>query len=151
MTTKVFVYGSLLFDEVVECLTGKSFHSEEASLADYARYAVQREDRVAKGPAIVYEPGKVVNGRLLLDIDSDALRVFDRFECGEGDFARYERVSVFVTLWNGAVVPADTYRAVKEFRPFLHGDWSEEDFKARHLEFYVKEWIPLLRRKWGLG
>jgi gamma-glutamylcyclotransferase (GGCT)/AIG2-like uncharacterized protein YtfP len=151
MTASVFVYGSLLFDEVVERLTGKLFRAEEASLADHARYAVKEEGRVAKGPAIICEPGKVVQGRLLRDIDSDTLRILDRFECGDPDHSRYERVSVSVTLQSGEVVPAETYRAATELRPFLCGDWSEKDFKAGHLEFYLNEWIPLLRQEWGMS
>ena len=151
MTTSVFVYGSLLFDEVVERLTGKLFQAEEASLADHARYAIQQEGRVAKGPAIICEPGRVVKGRLLKDIDPDTLRIFDRFEFGDTDPSRYERVSVVVTLRYGEMVPAETYRAVTGLRPFLCGDWSEKDFKVRHLEFYVNDWLPRLRQQWGMS
>ena len=150
MTTMVFVYGSLLFDEVVECLTGKLFPAEAAKLADHGRYAVKQEGRIAKGPAIIYEPGKVVEGRMLRDIDSHALRILDKFECGDADFPRFRRVAVSVTLRSGEMMSAETYRAVAELRPFLWGDWSEKDFKAKYLGFYVNEWIPLLRQKWEM-
>ena len=149
--SSVFVYGSLMFDEVVECLTGKLFQTEPARLADHARYAVRQEGRVAKGPAITNEPGSEVAGRLLLDVDSDTLRILDRFECGDVDVSRYERVTVSVTLHSGKMMRAETYRAVAEFRPFLSGAWSEHDFKAQHLRYYVEEWIPRLRKEWTLA
>lgn len=146
----VFVYGSLLFDEVVECLTGKVFSAEAASLTDHARYAIEQEGRIAKGPAIVYEPGQRVNGRLLRNVDEGTLRLLDWFECGDADPPRYERVQLSVSIRTGESVPAEAYRARDELRPFLHGKWSKHEFRTRHLEFYTKEWIPrLLRRRTG--
>ena len=104
---------------------------------------------MARGPAIIYEPGKEVKGRVLRNVDSDTLLILDRFECGDADFSRYERATVSVALRSGKMMFAETYRAAAGFRPFLSGAWSERDFKSQHLEYYVKELIPRFRKEWA--
>ncbi|WP_263081698.1 gamma-glutamylcyclotransferase [Endozoicomonas sp. Mp262] len=150
MAINVFVYGSLLFDEIVVHLTGQSFHTEPALLINHARYAIHQKDRIAKGPAIIYEAGKTVNGKLLIDITPEALAILDKYESGDADASGYERVTVSVILKNGSKKSAQTYRAIDTMRPFLYGSWSQHDFKENHLAWYLMTRIPTLKRQWEL-
>ena len=94
MSTAIFTYGSLLFTEIMQAVTGKLFPSQSATLRDYARYGV----RSANYPGIIPAPGAYVEGRLYQDVDQAAVEHLDFFE---GDL--YRRVSVDVDAGSGIV------------------------------------------------
>ncbi len=100
MTTDLFVYGSLLFDDVFRAVTGRSADHEPAVLADHARYRV----RGASYPAVVPEPGAETEGVVYARLDDDTMAALDRFE---GDMYTRERVAV--RLPSGQQKQVDTY------------------------------------------
>jgi gamma-glutamylcyclotransferase (GGCT)/AIG2-like uncharacterized protein YtfP len=86
----LFVYGTLMDDALVHQLTGRSFRTEPAVLAGYRRCVP------AGGyPYIVPDAAASVQGRVLHDVDTAALRIFDDYE-DEGRL--YRRTEVVVTL-----------------------------------------------------
>ena len=96
MSTAIFTYGSLLFTEIMQAVTGKLFPSQSAVLRDYARYRV----RGANYPGIVPAPGLSVEGQLYQDVDQAAVEHLDFFE---GDL--YRRISVDVDTESGIMRP----------------------------------------------
>eukprot|EP00268_Persea_americana_P031206 TRINITY_DN3030_c0_g2_i9.p1 TRINITY_DN3030_c0_g2~~TRINITY_DN3030_c0_g2_i9.p1 ORF type:complete len:142 (+),score=23.21 TRINITY_DN3030_c0_g2_i9:142-567(+) len=85
----VFVYGSLLADEVVHVLLKRVPDSSPAILNNFHRFSIK--GRVY--PAILPVENKKVTGRVLLGITDPELGVLDTFEDVE-----YERKAVEVSL-----------------------------------------------------
>ena len=85
----LFVYGTLMEDDVVAQLTGRRFRKDPAVLAGYRRV-------VPEGgfPFIVPQPDAVVEGFLLHELDEGAVQLLDRYE-DEGHL--YRRTAVVVS------------------------------------------------------
>ena len=141
MKKNVFVYGTLIFPEIVFSLTNKKFLMKDAILKGYKRFKVNDPHREQKGPALIEEKGGEVRGKILFDVDKDTIKILDKFE-GES----YEKKKVFVSV-NGKKVEAIVYLGTNFNKDFLHGEWSEEEFKQKHLDFYLKKRIPEILKK----
>ena len=141
----IFVYGTLLCDEVVRALTGTVLGSVDATLTGYRRMRVHQPGRDAKGPALTPAPGHHTHGRLLLDVDDRCLRILDLVELSGNNF---ERVTVEVETAQGGMLQAEVYRATEAFREHLQDDWSLEEFRERHLDHNLVHRIPRLVAQW---
>ncbi len=136
MSTAVFTYGSLLFAEIMQAVTGTHFPSQSAVLKDYARYRV----RCASYPGIVPAPGTSVAGRLYLGVDSAAVEHLDFFE---GDL--YERISVDVHTDEG-ILSAQTYIIPPGKAHHLSETaWDPDAFRAHDYDTFLKQCEPLFR------
>ncbi|CAN1324160.1 AIG2-like protein D [Linum perenne] len=104
---KVFVYGSLMADEVVRVLLNRVPHSSAALLNSYHRFSIK--GRVY--PAILPVDNKKVKGRVLFGITDPELLVLDIFEDVE-----YQRRTVEVSLceWKKAHM-SDFVKMTAEF------------------------------------
>ncbi len=123
---QVFVYGSLLFPELVEALTGRSFESREATLKNYRRFCVQGADF----PAVFPQKGSEVHGRILLNVDKQSLDVLNFYEGDE-----YACRSEIVETENGSA-EALVY-VWQSGREHLNGDWNEKHFEEKWLRDYI--------------
>lgn len=133
----VFTYGSLMFPEVWERVTGSGLRGEPARLHGF-------EARVIDGqsyPALVPKPGGVTDGVVYLEVGSVEVERLDGFE---GDF--YERLEVEVeAAMAGAEgkytsVKAEVYAAaVPEDPRILDERWRPEVFRDRHLAVFLRE------------
>lgn len=110
MPTDLFVYGSLLFEEVFQAVTGVSPPHTPAVLEGFARYRV----RDATYPAIVPEAGARTEGAVYEELDAEAMRALDRFE---GDM--YTREHVEVRRADGTTATVETYVFVASLRHLL--------------------------------
>ncbi len=136
MSTAVFTYGSLLFAEIMQAVTGTHFPSQSAVLKDYARYRV----RNASYPGIVPAPGTSVAGRLYLGVDSAAVEHLDFFE---GDL--YERISVDVHTDEG-ILSAQTYVIAPDKAHHLSETaWDPDAFRTHDYDTFLKQCEPLFR------
>lgn len=133
----IFVYGTLIFPEIVFALTGKNFKTQNATLEGYRRYKIFDDNIPRRYPAIAESEGHKVEGKILFEVDEESLKILDFFE--EEDYFRKEltvltdndrKVSAFVYLWNS------------ELKEKLKSDWSPEEFEKEHLQEYVLEVIP---------
>jgi len=86
----LFVYGTLMDDALVFELTGRRFRTAPATLNGFRKVSPR-----LGYPYVVVDPGGVVNGLALYDVDAEALRRFDVYE-DEGRL--YRRVEVAVTV-----------------------------------------------------
>jgi len=128
----VFVYGSLLFPEIVKGLTGRSFQTKEAMLNGYHRCAVKDADY----PAIVERPGSQVNGKILLNLDNRSYEILRFFEGDE-----YQCVKVDVQTANGKF-SACVFVWVGVDKMLEQTDWNPELFRENGLADYIDFIIP---------
>lgn len=165
-TSSLFVYGTLLFPEVMAAVTGRRWRSVAAVLQGYARYQVKGQ----VFPGICRRPGAVVFGVVYSDLDERSWRCLDYFE---GDF--YRRRSLTVTLPNrqpkkdsreftggqgvlpgGLGADAVTRQVQVYVMPPSHQHllstrlWSAAEFRLKHLSRYLRHCHrTMARRKWA--
>ncbi|KAF7830162.1 AIG2-like protein D [Senna tora] len=130
----VFVYGSLLADEVVQLLLKRLPSTVPATLpsqfVSLHRFSIK--GRVY--PAILPVDNNKVTGRVLLGISDLELYILDEFEDIE-----YERSNVDVFLMdNSAKLQAYTYIWRNKSDPNLYGDWDFEEWKQVYMKDFVK-------------
>ncbi|XP_022940148.1 AIG2-like protein D [Cucurbita moschata] len=134
---RVFVYGSLLSDEVVHILLKRTPQSSAAVLNDFQRLSIK--GRVY--PAIIPVDGKKVSGKVLSGITATELDILDAFEDVE-----YKRSTVEVTLTAIDDLLLDSLEKLlvyvyiwnNERDPDLYGDWDFEEWKRVHLDAYLE-------------
>nr|AFK48439.1 unknown [Lotus japonicus] len=127
----VFVYGSLLADEVVRILLKRVPPSTPATLPDYHRFKIK--GRVY--PAILpVQNNNKVTGRVLLGISGLELDILDEFEDVE-----YTRSDVEVFLMdNSEKMQVYAYVWSNKDDPDLYGEWEFEEWKQVHMKDFVK-------------
>ena len=124
----LFVYGTLLSNELMASVCGYSHAGEAAVLRDFRCRRVRGESY----PAIVPWPGDFVRGKLYRGLNRIQLDRLDRFE---GHLYRRQPVQV-----EGAVgaCRADTYVMAPGRAGLLSDDtWSLEGFLATGLEDFL--------------
>ena len=128
----VFVYGTLLFPEILNGLTGRTFPEATATLPDYKRFQVKFGDY----PAIVASEDARVNGKLIFNVDARSLEMLrfyegDDYNCIETvvDLPS-EKVKALVFVWN------------KNRDLLAESDWHIENFKNKFLLDYTRYVVP---------
>src|SRR5215475_13416167 len=94
----LFVYGTLTDPERVTTLTAKQFEQVDATLSGF-----EKVDSPLGYPFILPQPGAIVRGVLLLNIDPVSLVQLDAYEA-EGDLYRRQVVTVEVAARRMAAV-----------------------------------------------
>ncbi|XP_071692186.1 AIG2-like protein D isoform X1 [Rutidosis leptorrhynchoides] len=164
----VFVYGSLLADNVVQLLLNRVPQTSPAILNDYHRFSIK--GRVY--PAIRPVENKQVTGRVLIGLSATELDILDDYEAEEydkrvvnvslliwdGNFPKFQSVrpywnesdlqfcwSIWLADFKAAslgdtseVLQAYTYVWGNSTDPDLYGEWDFEDFKESKLKDYVE-------------
>ncbi|KAM0070388.1 putative gamma-glutamyl cyclotransferase [Helianthus debilis subsp. tardiflorus] len=125
----VFVYGSLLADDVVRALLRRVPQNSPAILHGYHRFNVK--GRVY--PAILPVENKKITGRVFLDITAPEMDILDKFEDYE-----YERRLVDVSLLDSSdVLQAYTYVWATSGDPDLYGEWDFEAWKESKMKDFL--------------
>jgi len=126
----VFVYGSLLSNDVVKVLLGRNPQTFDATLKDHHRFKIK--DRVY--PAIFPKADFSVEGKVLMSLNEKEKLIFDEFEDVE---YLCERVQVDAKMPGGIqIVDAFTYRFPKRSEHLLYGTWDYSSFeKNDHAAF----------------
>ncbi len=147
MPQNIFVYGSLMFPEVVKGLTGKQIEMKDAILKGYKRYKIyDTNGEVRNYPAIRKTEGEFVQGKILLDVDEDSLKVLDYFED-----VGYKRIKEMVSI-NSNMIKVEVYvwpeesdKSKIELVGELKESWGSaeiEEFEEKHLAYFLGELIP---------
>nr|XP_043638869.1 AIG2-like protein D [Erigeron canadensis] len=126
----VFVYGSLLADDVVRLLLNRIPQTSPAFLNGYHRFSIKGRVYPAISPV---ENSKVI-GRVLIGLSAKELDILDEYEAEEYD---KKLVDVYL-LDTSEVLQAYTYVWGNSVDPDLYGEWDFEDFKAAKLKDYVE-------------
>jgi len=136
---QVFVYGSLIFSELVKALTGTTFSTKGGILPDFKCFAVNGADY----PAVVFHKGSSVKGKILLNVDDRSLEILrfyegDEYECITASIhTENETTKALVFVWKGA-------------NARLNGSWNENRFKVTSLETYISEVAPATRTEFDI-
>jgi gamma-glutamylcyclotransferase (GGCT)/AIG2-like uncharacterized protein YtfP len=131
----IFVYGTLLNDEVLENILGHIPTKCSAQLHGYKRVKVLGE----KYPAILPDENSKVDGVILIELSATDLKYLDEYEG-----MHYERQSVLVsavTSVSGDLnQPCTTYVFRPEYYNLLASEaWSNESFRENHLQRFLRE------------
>ncbi len=119
----LFVYGSLLFPELIEKLTGEKFSLIPAVLHGFRRFAVKGSDY----PAIVPEENSKVTGMLVMDVDAKSMKMLAYFE---GDEYRKEDV---VVVSENKKFNATSFVWNEDLKLLEKYDWDFQKFKKHSL------------------
>ncbi len=128
----LFVYGTLLFPEILHSLLGRLPGSSEAILPGYHRFSIHDGADVRPYPAVFPRHGAEVQGLLLSGLSPKEHTILDAYEDED-----YVKTAVSV-LQDDQRVEASVYvwRAGK--RGQLRGVWDLEQFRVQHLDAYLR-------------
>eukprot|EP00026_Physarum_polycephalum_P022804 Phypoly_transcript_27197.p1 GENE.Phypoly_transcript_27197~~Phypoly_transcript_27197.p1 ORF type:complete len:153 (+),score=14.47 Phypoly_transcript_27197:25-459(+) len=135
MTSTLFVYGSLMAEEVLQILLGRVPTSTGATLDGFLRFSIR-----GKQYPIISQAQKLdnVRGRLLYDISPKEMHILDLFEGDEyirtDVVARNEKDGKHITA-AAYIATKDTYDTLK---PLLSNEWNYGDFRTTHLASFIK-------------
>ncbi|KAI5070212.1 hypothetical protein GOP47_0014555 [Adiantum capillus-veneris] len=125
----VFVYGSLLADEVVSVLLCRVPASSAALLPDFHRFSIK--GRVY--PAILPSKGEKIVGKVLFGLNDEELKMLDDFE--DEEYVR--QIVEPQVLEDGSKLQSYTYVWADMDDDRLFGDWDYEEWRRLHFdEFY---------------
>uniref|UniRef100_A0A0E0LFB9 Putative gamma-glutamylcyclotransferase n=1 Tax=Oryza punctata TaxID=4537 RepID=A0A0E0LFB9_ORYPU len=125
----VFVYGSLMTDEVVRTIIKRVPPSSPAILPNFHRFNVK--GRIY--PAILPVQSKKVAGKVITGVTDAELHILDEFEDVE-----YVRRRVEITLADTSLTMlADTYVWADAEDPNLYGEWDFEEWKRLHMKDFL--------------
>uniref|UniRef100_A0A0D6R6Z4 Putative gamma-glutamylcyclotransferase n=1 Tax=Araucaria cunninghamii TaxID=56994 RepID=A0A0D6R6Z4_ARACU len=132
----VFVYGTLMADEVVNVLLNRVPPCSPAVLQGYRRHSIR--GRVY--PAIVPAENNSVNGKVIRDLTDYEMDLFDEFE--DVEYVRtLEEVIVLgnETQQNGSdQLKAHTYVWADANDENLYGEWNFKEWKDVHMNDFLK-------------
>lgn len=128
----LFVYGTLMFDEVWQQLTVKKYHRTRAFLPHFQRVTIKNETY----PAVFRSIKSTTDGVLIHNISGNDIRQLDRFE---GKY--YKRCSVTVYTHDNKTFPAEVYVIKNRFRKLLTSkEWQPEEFNNKHIDRFLSSY-----------
>ena len=126
----VFVYGTLMFDEVLKHLLKANYRKINASLKGYKRGRIVGEVY----PGIKSSLKNTVQGVLIFKLSDRDINILDKFE---SDY--YKRTSVNVRGEDGKDYSAEVYLIRNKYRNrLLAADWDSEEFRKKYLTSFCR-------------
>lgn len=127
----IFVYGSLMFNEVWQRLIQNQYHKVNVQLHGFIRLKLKDEEY----PGIIPSPDNRVTGKLYLNISASDIEQLDIFE---GEF--YQRSQVIV-LSDKNEYTAETYLFKHKYLTLLSGkEWDENLFREKGLKKFLDKY-----------
>lgn len=129
MDINVFVYGTLLNDEILSVLLNQVPVKVHANLSGFKRVKVMGESY----PAIYPDQDNQVDGALLVGLKYHDLICLDAFEG-----SHYKRKTVSVCTKNEVIQNCMTYVFKPEYYKFLSSEpWCNKSFRQKHLKQFL--------------
>jgi len=120
---KLFTYGSLMCEDIMSMVVGRTLSYCKAVLPDYLRYKIRNEQY----PGVIQVSGGLVEGVVYQGIETRQWERLDRFE---GDI--YSRCRVLITYPAGSEDMVGCYVVKPEHRHMLTEEaWDFETFLRR--------------------
>ena len=133
MSESLFCYGTLVFPEILEIVTGRQFDHVDCRLENYQSFIVSGESF----PGLIFKSGSITGGSLLKNIRVSEMRTLDEYEGG-----LYRRKKVNVIDRDNAVHVAWVYEIRNSRKKMLSKTlWDKAEFQRLHLQ----DFISLLR------
>ena len=124
----IFVYGTLMFDEVWQQLIPNRYSKIDAELEDYIRLKVREENY----PGIIPSGGSKVTGELIFNVSKEDIKQLDIFE---GEYYQRDQVTV---ISGTTTFQAETYVFRKRYHSLLSNEvWEVETFKKSGLSSFL--------------
>ena len=130
----LFVYGTLMNDEIQEALVGRSFKKSAAAVDGFI--ASDLEGRYS--PGLKRKEDSVVNGYVLHDVDDESFQIIKAWENDD-----YELIQVEPN--NGDFGECSTYLWKSDI---LNTPWDNENFRENHMQWYLDDDIPTFLRSY---
>ena len=127
----LFVYGCLMFPEILEALIGKKYTLKGAVLQGYQRVKVQTDDSIAY-PVIVPETSGSVEGSLVRNVHPISMKEIDDFE--EIEKLVYLKQEITVRLSHEENLVALTYVRGPGTKQDLTQLWNPDEFRKKDLQ-----------------
>ena len=128
----LFVYGSLMFDDVLNQLVNKQYKRVKAEIHGFQCLQVKGEVY----PALVKMVSESTRGLLVLNISQEDIKVLDEFE-GEYYFRSTETINT-----GQAIYEADVYLFKDEYRDLLlEEQWDACCFQRRVIQRFLKCYV----------
>lgn len=125
----LFVYGPLMFREVLEAVVGRDLVRRAGTLNGYMQLRLIEESQAALVPF----PDAATEGVVYMGVDEAALKHLDAFQ-GE----RFRREKVNVQADDGEWVEAETHCFRMSGRKHLSAKpWDEAEYRQRHLKQFL--------------
>jgi hypothetical protein len=130
----IFVYGPLMFPEVMQAVVGRNFSFREGEVRGYVRVGVRDESQAAMIPF----PDTLTQGIVYVEVDQAALKRMDTF------FGKlFERVEVNIETDSGDWIEAETHVFKVSKRKLLTAKpWDENEFREKHLAKFMQSAVP---------
>jgi len=133
----IFVYGSLIFDEVWAAIASRQYRTQYATLEGYARYRVKAETY----PGLVRSPSGRVQGLVRMGVTVADVRKLDQFEGDE-----YRRRPMWVTTGHGTQIRVETYVIrLSAMHRLTRKHWDPEWFRDNGLENFLARYSGTVR------
>lgn len=133
----LFVYGTLMFDEILQQLVKNRYQKIVAQLPGHVRRTIKGEDY----PGVIPSPGSTVLGELVLDVHADDIVRLDEFE---GEY--YERKPVII-ISGKTEYPAEAYIVKQQFQTLLSSSqWDPDVFRANGLSSFLNRYRYFLEQ-----
>jgi gamma-glutamylcyclotransferase (GGCT)/AIG2-like uncharacterized protein YtfP len=120
----LFVYGTLLFDEITEALLGRALARRPATVPGWRVAALIG----VTYPALVARAGAGATGELLTDLSADETRILDAYE------GSYYGLALLAAA---DATPVWTYVRAPAAPPVAAGAWSRSAFARDHLAGFL--------------
>jgi gamma-glutamylcyclotransferase (GGCT)/AIG2-like uncharacterized protein YtfP len=131
----VFVYGSLMFDEVWKRLVRRRYAKLEARLPGYKKLDIKGE----LYPGLVKSKNSCVDGIVYLKIKNKDLLSLDKYE---GKY--YQRTPVLVCIHGSETIRADVYLFKKKYKKLLaKSEWDAIKFRTKSLNRFLSTYPAL--------
>ncbi len=130
----LFVYGTLMWQEVLSSVIGRICPMEKALLKGFKRCRIKGQIY----PGIKKDPDSTVRGQLIRGLNEKDLQRLDRFEGQE-----YKRIKVTVINSHGEKEEVFTYVIKEEYLSILEDfEWRESDFtEDKRARFLRREFL----------
>jgi len=123
---RIFAYGTLLFDDVMEAVVGRRFEGTPARLHGYERRRVQARSY----PAIVMAEEKITEGIVFSGLDEETLERLDVFE-GSAYVREWVTLETGVGAWAYVLAPGKEQLLSEQ-------SWDPDDFLLEHGEAFLE-------------
>lgn len=122
-----------MFPEILSLLTGKNFQTKDYTLKGFRRIKVFLDGEEQDYPAAVIDKNSQISGKLIMDLDEDSLRIIEAFESQKYfDEEKYKKLTlegnIIIFIWEAKLNSTS--------------DWTAEEFREKHLEYYLSKKIP---------
>ena len=128
----LFVYGTLMFDEVSSRLLKGRYQYVNVTLDDYKRFKIIGEIY----PGLSSFPGSKVDGLLITGLSDNDIKLLDRFE---GPY--YKRIRVKVRDADGGYYETEVYCIRRKYQNRLsRKEWCSDRFRKQFLGAFLKSY-----------